>query len=302
MYIRLLLLMTPTLVMSNTPIIDVSMDVIEHMDFLMEFNEKTPIIFKNGKKIFEVVKDFLEEAEKNILDMRSEIDHIEYEELNAEDISRYHRVKSSLEKVRQDLTKLAHKTVIDVRDMMIILDDLDESNDPILLQLSIENLKDLMEVTKKTLEEAKAKYNDAVDAFQNFMSSIQQKNRGLNRKIAAKVRDHEGWKTTARRVEWTGLIGAFGWTLAGFGPWYYLTPLIPACFIIETKIGDYKKELIRFISKADDIMAKSKKIEKDIKVGIKIITDEIYLIDKESVERKKNGFDFRIPTHPLEKM
>ena len=198
MYIRFLLLMTLTLVMSNTPIIDVGMDAIEQMDSLMEFNDKTRNVFNNGKKIFEVVKEFLEEAEKNILEMRSEIDKIEYEELNAEDISRYHRVKSSLEKVRQDLTKLARRTVTDVRDMMIILDDLDVSNDPVLLRISIDNMKDLMDDTKKTLEEAKAKYNDAVDAFQSFMFSIQQKNRGLDRKIETKVRDHEGWKTTAR--------------------------------------------------------------------------------------------------------
>ena len=86
MYIRLLLLMT--LVMSNTPITDVNIDVMEQMDSLMEFNDKTQHVFNNGKKIFEIVKDFMEEAEKNILEMRSEIDHIEYGELHAKDISR----------------------------------------------------------------------------------------------------------------------------------------------------------------------------------------------------------------------
>ena len=146
MYIRLLLLMT--LVMSNTPITDVNIDVMEQMDSLMEFNDKTQHVFNNGKKIFEIVKDFMEEAEKNILAMRSEIDHIEYGELHAKDISRYHRVKSSLEKVRQELIKLAHKTVTDVGDMIIILDELDDSNDPTLLRLSIDSMKDLMDDTK----------------------------------------------------------------------------------------------------------------------------------------------------------
>ena len=186
MYILILLLMNLTLVMSNTPIIDVSMDAMEHMADLMDFNEKTPFIFKNGKKIFEVYKDFLEEAERNILDMRYEIDNIEYEELTAEDISRYQQVKSSLEKVRQDLIKLGHKTVTDVRDLMIILDDLDESNDPTLFRISIDNMKDLMDYTKKTLEEAKAKYNSAVDDFQNFMFSIQQKKRRIEKEFVCK--------------------------------------------------------------------------------------------------------------------
>ena len=259
--------------MSITPIIDVSMDV---MDSLMQFNEKTPGIFKNGKKIFEVVNDFLEEAEKNILDMRSEIDHIEYEELKAEDISRYLQVKSSLDKVRQDLIKLGHKTVLDVRDIKIILDELDESNDPTLFLLSIDNMRDLMADTKETPEEAKAKYNDASEAFQSFMYSIQQRNRGLKRKVNAKYRDHEGWKTKARAAEVA--IGVAGWYF--FGLAYGLASFILPAFLIEDKIGNYKDELERFKFKAYDIMAKSIKIEKDIKVGTKLITDEIYLIDK----------------------
>jgi len=279
MYILLLLLMSLTLGMSNTPIIDVSMDVLEHMDSLMEFNEKTPNIFKNGKKIFEVVSNFLEEAEKNILDMRSEIDHIEYEKLDGEDISRYLRVKSSLDKVRQDLILLGHKTVTDVRDMREILDDLDESNDPILLKASIDNMKDLMDYTKKTLEEAKAKYNAAVDAFRDFMYSIQQRNRGLNGKIYAKNRDHQGWKTIARAGEVAiGAASVAGWYIAG--PWYYVLASIGSTFYIENKIGNWKYELERFRSKAYDIMAESIEIEKDIKVWINLITDEIYLIDK----------------------
>ena len=290
MYILILLLMNLTLVMSNTPIIDVSMDAIKHMADLMDFNEKTPFIFKNGKKIFEVYKDFLEEAERNILDMRYEIDNIEYEELTAEDISRYQQVKSSLEKVRQDLIKLGHKTVTDVRDLMIILDDLDESNDPTLFRISIDNMKDLMDYTKKTLEEAKAKYNTAVDDFQSFMFSIQQKNGGLKRNLYAKVRDHDKWTTTARTGEVAiGILSVAGWYLAG--P-LYLAGFIPAIYT-ESKIRDYDHELERFRSKVMEIMDKSDRIEKDIKVGIKLITKEIYSIDKGRCQNRI-GFSFVI--------
>ena len=132
---------------------------------------------------------------------------------------------------------------------------------------------------KKTLEEAKASYKDAATEFRSFMSSIQHKNRGLNRKVEAKVRNYDGWKTTARFGE--VVIGGAG-IVAGYvyGPWYYiLAPLVPA-WIIETKIGDYGDELKRFRSKADDIMEESKKIEKDINVGIKLLANEIYLIGK----------------------
>ena len=275
MYILpLLLLMANPLVMSNSPFMDVSMD----MDSLVQFNEKTPILFSTFKNIFEAVNNFLEEAEKNILDMRSEIDNIKYEKLNGEDISKYHRVKSSLEKVRQDLIKLAHKTVTDVRDLKDILDELDESNDPVLLRLSIENMKDLMDETKKTLEAAKAQYDDAVDTFQSFMSSIQQTNRGLDRNVHLKVRDHDGWKTKVRTGELAAFLGA------GFfaGPLWGAASLALSAFWIEPKIGDYDDELERFKSKAYGIMWRSKEIERDIKVGIELITQEIYLIDKGS--------------------
>ena len=43
---------------------------------------------------------------------------------------------------------------------------------------------------KKTLEEAKASYEDTATEFRSFVSSIQHKNRGLNRKVEAIVRNY----------------------------------------------------------------------------------------------------------------
>ena len=85
------------------------------------------------------------------------------------------------------------------------------------------------------------------------------------------------------------ILSIAGWYLAG--P-LYLAGFIPAIYT-ESKIRDYDHELERFRSKVMEIMDKSDRIEKDIKVGIKLITKEIYSIDKGRCQNRI-GFSFVI--------
>merc|ERR1712157_179461 len=107
----------------------------------------------------------------------------ESEELQFEDnyFPKYNEAKSYLRQTRQALRKLADKTVREVRDLKVLLEDLDKTDDTVFLKLSIEKMKDLMISTLETLKEAKEKYNLALDTFENLTSTVKTQNRKLEK-------------------------------------------------------------------------------------------------------------------------
>ena len=80
----------------------------------------------------------------------------------------YYRAKSYLRETRQDLRRLANKTLSDVRDLKIVLGQLNETND-VIFNLFVNRMKD---VKFERLEEAREKYESAVKTFENTKSFI----------------------------------------------------------------------------------------------------------------------------------
>merc|ERR1711953_1559057 len=113
--------------------------------------------------------------------MDAELKLLESEELQFEDnyFPAYNEAKRYLRETRQGLRKLAGRTVTEVRDLRILLEDLDKDEDPVLLKASLDKMKGLMIETPKTLKEALEKYNSAVETFDNLNSSIATQNRKL---------------------------------------------------------------------------------------------------------------------------
>merc|ERR1712038_2221159 len=74
----------------------------------------------------------------------------------------FNNAKSYLTRTRQELRELAHRTVIEGRNLVLLLDSLYKSNTTqvIFLKIAIANMKDLMIETKGRYEEARSKYNE----------------------------------------------------------------------------------------------------------------------------------------------
>merc|ERR1712244_106164 len=108
----------------------------------------------------------------------AELQLLETEELHFEDnyFPAYNEAKRYLRETRQGLRKLADRTVTEVRDLKILLEDLDKTNDTVLLKASLDKMKELMIETLETLKEALEKYNSAVETFDNLNSSIATQN------------------------------------------------------------------------------------------------------------------------------
>merc|ERR1712072_1330720 len=98
-----------------------------------------------------------------------------------------------LRQSRQNLRELAGRTVTEVRDLKILLKDLDDSNDTVLLKTSLDRMKDLMIDTLETLKEARGNYNSALETFENLNSSIGKQNRKLEKMVTKDSAEYEDW-------------------------------------------------------------------------------------------------------------
>merc|ERR1711923_331049 len=72
------------------------------------------------------------------------------------------------------------RTLSDERSLTIVLDVIDKNpttaTQVTLLKIAIANMEDLMIETKKRLEEARAIYNEAHEAFDNLIFSVAEQN------------------------------------------------------------------------------------------------------------------------------
>jgi len=139
MYLQLLFLISPAFGMPSSALVDVGKGIINQLDSVVGFTEETKAVFNNSD-LFEIISESLKEAERNILEMDAELKLLETEELQFEDnyFPAYNEAKRYLRETRQGLRKLAQRTVSEVRDLKILLEGLDKSNDPVLLQASLD--------------------------------------------------------------------------------------------------------------------------------------------------------------------
>merc|ERR1711988_612658 len=213
MYLHLLLLISPAFGMPSSAVIDVGEGIINQLDALPSFTERSKAIF-NDSKLFENVAESLNEAEEAILEIDGELALFESDELQFEDnyFPEYNKAKQYFKESRQNLRKLADRTVKGVRALKVLLKDLDESNDSFLLITSLDEMKDLMIETLEALKEALGKYNSASEAFENLNSSIAKQNGKLEKMVTKGSTEYEEWVTKTR----AGSYGTLTGTTIGF--------------------------------------------------------------------------------------
>jgi len=82
-----------------------------------------------------------------------------------------------LRRTIQELRELARRTIVDVRDMKIMLEAIDETTDSSAavysLEISMSRMKDLIILTLKTLKKNNEKHQLALFGFENLKSNLQ---------------------------------------------------------------------------------------------------------------------------------
>ena len=160
-------------------------EIINHLDSLPNFTLRSKDMYKDSAMYEKIAKD-LKKAEETLIELNADLNSLRYDELeNQKDyFPAYNEAKQNLKKTRQGLRRLAHRTVSEVRALKILLAALDESNDLVLLKVSIAKMKKLMIETMKTLQEALDSYNSAQVTIENLNSNIKTTNELLAKIVA----------------------------------------------------------------------------------------------------------------------
>jgi len=269
MFLLLILLVSPAFGRPSSGQPDVGAEVANQLLIFTNFNNETGKLFLNSSVVENVVKTILE-AERNILEMQAKLKTLEIEQIQfAENyFEAFNQAKSYLRQTRQGLRKLADKTVKDVRDLKIVLGGLDKTNGLIFLKIFINRMKDLMVETLESLEEAKEKYNSAVETFENLNSSIKAQNLQILDEKESQDAEREKLQQKHSQCfrDWCGEE----WLIFPFPCLFGCVPIDPS-FDPSIEYENLKTITERMLESGNNF-------DQAIKVAIRILTKEIELI------------------------
>merc|ERR1711923_173221 len=271
----LLLLISPTYGMPSSAELD---SRVNQLDSLADFTKDVGKLLNNSRLVG-TVSEGLQEAEQNILEMEAELRSLESEVTKLKNeknfFPEFNEAKSHLRKTRTELRELADRTLSDERSLTLLLDSIDEShNTPTqvtLLKIAIANIKDLMIETKERLEEARAKYYEAQEAFENLIFSVAKQNKIVDDALAFMRAKYLKDKAYTEKVRRNCLIAAI-FTLG-------LCSLIHH-YENEVPLESSRLELAALKSRSDRLLGKTRILNQDIDDAINVITVELDLITK----------------------
>merc|ERR1712073_262053 len=147
MYLIVLLLISTALGRPNSAQLDVGENIVNQLNSIVRFTNETGSLLGDSRLI-RAVSEGLQAAELNILEMEAELRTSQAQDYRLQSVGSYvaafNETKSYLQQARQELRDLADTAVKEIRDVFELLEDLDRNNDPVLLKLAIDIIKDLM--------------------------------------------------------------------------------------------------------------------------------------------------------------
>jgi len=267
---------------------DVGTQIGNQLDDIRHFSNETGKMLRNSSLTEEVIKMLLE-AEQTILKMTAELKTLQTEEMKFKDnyFPKFNKAKAYLRRTRQDLRKLADRTVKDVRDMKVMLEAIDETTDSsaanLFLKISMNRMKDLMIETLETLKNAKGKYYSALEVFDNLNTSIKKQNIQMNEFVT----NSSSWIEQTR----AGIYSAVGATTVGLivadvfgclGLCSAVGAIASGSTVTSTEVEVAnvlaKIEKLKFIS--DEMLRSGNNFDKAINVAINLLENEIEIIGK----------------------
>jgi len=287
--LALLLLVSPAFGRPSSPVLNAGVEVVNELDSFVEFSQEAGKTLNNSK-LFEKVSEAMNEADQTVIEMELHLISLQEQvpqlRNGANFFPKFNEAKQILRETRQELRKLATKTVIEVRDLKDLLEGVDkgEDEDNILLKTSIDKMKNFMIETLERLDNAREKYQSALETFDNLNSSIETQTEVLNKVLKADTADFRKDEKYNEKIEgicrWANIF-TFG--LCGIINYHVNT--IP--------LGEAEEALEQLTTLSKNMLEKGRKLTDDIDEAIVILTDEIELINEwaNSAENVKRNID-----------
>merc|ERR1712079_405783 len=266
MYLIVLLLISTALGRSNSAQLDVGENIVNQLNSIVRFTNETRSLLGDSRLI-RAVSEGLQTAEFDILELEAELNPLQAQVPGLQSyVAAFNETKSYLQQTRQELRDLADTAVKEVRDVIELLEDLDRNNDPVLLKLAIDIIKDLMLETKERLEAARGKYQSVRQAFGNLISNVTTQNEILVEVVGQLEAQYQEDKARTEKVRYDCKIASI-FTLG-------LCSLIDH-FVNESPLVNALEELADIKTKSARFLERTRILNQDIDVAIDLISENL---------------------------
>merc|ERR1712241_979707 len=266
MYLIVLLLISTALGRPNSAQLDVGENIVNQLNSIVRFTNETGNLLGDSRLI-RAVSEGLEAAELNILEMEAGLNPLQAQVPGLQSyVAAFNETKSYLQQIRQELRDLADTAVKEIRDVIELLEDHDRNNDPVLLKLAIDIIKDLMLETKERLEAARGKYQSVRQAFGNLISTVTTQNEILVEVVSQLEAQYQEDKARTEKVRYDCKIASI-FTLG-------LCSLIDH-FVNESPLVNALEELADIKTKSARFLERTRILNQDIDVAIDLISENL---------------------------
>jgi len=241
------------------------------------------------KRKFKDFNELMKKADENILQIQDDLSNITASNLQftKEFLDMYHEAKQEIREIRQELRKLAIKTVSMCKRINLFAENWDERIGANIFKKQFSAMRLLLTTTLETLKKAKEKYNKAIDAISNATDQLN----GFTNKINNMTDEH-----TTEYKDWTTKVRNAAYLPAGLGSIGLLVGDIFGCLgicstvgnaalwgataaTVESKIAQYSVALKHLEAVGVRIKTNIKDFSDDMEDATSVLVDEISIIE-----------------------
>jgi prefoldin subunit 5 len=161
------------------------------------------------KKKFDEFDALIKEADQNIHVVQQDIAALTSQNLKftKDFLTEYHGAKEEVRVIRQDLRKLARKTVSACNKMKKLIENWDEKKNAFIKQ-QFKIMRLLLEESLETLENAKIRYNKAITSINKATEQLRLFSEKIKNITDITSRDHESWTNDVRAAAYGSAASA----------------------------------------------------------------------------------------------
>jgi len=272
------------------------------LELMKEGTNVSSGVLNKAQDTFRKLTVWLKEADENIEKLVEEMEEVKLDAKKIQNnfIDKYLKTKTELRRVRQNLRKLAYKTVTASEDIKLLLDAMENNPDAVLQQAQVATMKDLLKETKILLTDANEKYNTAVDILSSLSFDMKQVIEKLDRSITNGTEEYENWTSNVR---W-GAYGGAGSVAAGLIVADILgclgicsaigttASIATAAITVESAIAEYSAKLELFQERVEAIQEKLSGMDELVKSAVEALKDEIDILNRWDSSAETVSFNF----------
>lgn len=273
---------------SASKIQDIEDDVNKGLEKLSEVGKLPKEALENAQQTFSDILGYITEASENIEKIYAEMSEVENagNEISQDFLLKFNEVKNELRECRQELRQLATSTVLHSKDLKTLVEELDTNSDIVLLQATIDTMKDLLINTKEKLSAANTKYRNAIRVMTDIESRMKILILDLENRVNENSNEYKQFAHEVRSGTYTGCTGlAIGMAIADALGCFGLcsATVTSTCFgvgvpAVEGTLAQYRATITDFIEISTKVKDNIGGMETSVNDAVAVLEHELSIL------------------------